>query len=154
MRALSSGALFAAVLVRLVKMKRSPSIYLICAIITIVLGLFSRSYAGVLPVFLTNYAGDTLWALTAFLGIGILFPKWTTLRVCLTALVFALSIELSQLYHSPWTDHIRHTRIGGLIFGYGFLWSDILCYMVGIAFGWIFEMLGHKLLNGVTVQNG
>jgi hypothetical protein len=65
-------------------MKRSRTIYLVAAIIVILLGLFSRSYSGVLPVFVASYAGDTLWALTAFLGVGILFPgcgrNWFRLR--------------------------------------------------------------------------
>lgn len=127
-------------------MRRSRIIYLIVAIVVVVLGLSSRSYSGRLPVFLASYAGDTLWALTAFLGIGILFPRWTTLRVCMTALLFAVLIELSQLYHSPWIDQLRHTRVGGLILGYDFLWSDILCYGVGIGLGCILEMLLYRTI--------
>ena len=94
-----------------------------------------------MPEFLAAYAGDTLWALTAFLGIGMLFPRWSTLRVCLAALLFAFSIEVSQLSHSAWLDQIRHTTIGGLILGYGFLWSDLLCYCVGIGIGCVLETL-------------
>lgn len=127
-------------------MRRSRIIYLIVAIVVVILGLSSRSYSGRLPVFLASYAGDTLWALTAFLGIGILFPRWTTLRVCMTALLFVVLIELSQLYHSSWIDQLRHTRIGGLILGYGFLWSDILCYGVGIGLGCILEMLLYRTI--------
>ena len=122
-------------------MKRSRITYLIAVIVVVILGLFSRRYSRVLPEFLASYAGDTLWALTAFLGIGVLFPRWSTVRVCVTALLFAFAIELSQLYHSPWVEQIRHTRVGELILGYGFLWSDFLCYGVGITTGYILEML-------------
>ena len=101
-----------------------------------------------LPEFLASYAGDTLWALTAFIGIGMLFPRWSTLRVCVTALLFAFAIELSQLYHSPWVDQIRRTMAGGFILGYGFLWSDLLCYVVGISIGCILE----KLLKGLMTR--
>lgn len=121
-------------------MRRSRITYLIVIIVVVILGLSSRRYSWLLPVFLAAYAGDTLWALTAFLGIGMLFPRWTTLRVCVTALLFAFSIEVSQLYHSVWVDQIRHTRIGGLILGYGFLWSDLLCYSVGISIGCVLEI--------------
>ena len=61
------------------------------------------------------------------------------MRVSVTALLFAFTIELSQLYHSAWLDQIRHTRAGGLILGYGFLWSDLLCYGIGVAVGSILE---------------
>ncbi len=122
-------------------MKRSRITYLIAAIAVVVIGLASRRYPQVLPEFLASYAGDTLWALMAFLGIGMLFPGWSTLRVGLIALLFAFAIELSQLYHSPWLDQVRHTTAGGLILGYGFLWSDLLCYVAGISIGCTLEML-------------
>jgi hypothetical protein len=129
-------------------MKRSRLTYLMAAIGVVVLGLSSRRYSRVLPEFIASYAGDTLWALTAFLGVGILFPRWSTLRVCMTALLFAFAIELSQLYHSSWVDQIRRTMAGGFILGYGFLWSDLLCYVVGISIGCTLEML----LKGLTAR--
>jgi uncharacterized protein DUF2809 len=129
-------------------MKRSRLTYLMAAIAVVVLGLSSRRYSRVLPEFLVSYAGDTLWALTAFLGVGMLFPRWSTLRVCVTALLFAFAIELSQLYHSPWIDQIRSTMVGGFILGYGFLWSDLLCYVVGLSIGCTLEML----LKGLNVR--
>jgi hypothetical protein len=129
-------------------MKRNRVTYLTAAIAVVVLGLSSRKYSRVLPEFVVSYGGDTLWALTAFLGVGMLFPKWSTLRVCVTALLFAFAIELSQLYHSPWIDQIRRTMPGGFILGYGFLWSDLLCYVVGISLGCTLEML----LKGLNVR--
>lgn len=122
-------------------MKRNQIAYLMAAIAVVALGLASRRYSAVLPEFIADYAGDTLWALTAFLGIAILFPKWPTRRVGVTALLIAFAVELSQLYHSPWIDQIRQTTVGGLLLGYGFLWSDLLCYVVGILLGCAAEML-------------
>jgi hypothetical protein len=120
-------------------MNRSRTKYLIAAGVVVVLGLCSRRYSRALPEFVATYAGDTLWALTAFLGLGALFPRWPTRRVCAAALLFSFAVELSQLYHSPWIDRIRHTRVGGMILGYGFLWSDLLCYSVGVCAGFILE---------------
>jgi hypothetical protein len=121
--------------------KRNRISYLISAIAVAILGLSSRRYSRLLPEFIASYAGDTLWALMVFLGIGMLFPRWSTIRISVTALLFAFTIELSQLYHSAWLDQIRHTRVGGIILGYGFLWTDLICYGVGIATGWILETL-------------
>jgi len=134
-------------------MKRSRITYFIAAIAVIAIGLSSRRYAAEIPEFFSSYAGDTLWALTAFLGVGMLFPKWSTPRVGAIALLFAFAIELSQVYHSPWIDQVRHTTAGGLILGYGFLWSDLLCYFVGVSIGCTLEIL-MKEMNARRRQTG
>lgn len=123
----------------LMGLKRSRISYLIAAIAVAILGLSSRRYSRLLPEFLASYAGDILWGLMVFLCIGMLFAGWTTLRVAITGLLFAFTIELSQLWHASWLDKIRHTSVGGLILGYSFLWSDLICYGVGIALGLIIE---------------
>ena len=115
--------------------------YLIAAIVVIILGLASRRYSQFLPEFITAYAGDTLWALTAFLWTRILFPRWTILRTCIVSLLFAFAVESSQLYHAQWIDQIRHTVVGSLILGQGFLWSDLLCYSVGVFIGALLELV-------------
>ena len=109
--------------------------YLIAAIVTVVLGLASRRYSQQLPAFVAEYAGDTLWALTAFLAVRTAFPNWKILTAAFIALLFAFSIEISQLYHAPWLDQLRNSAIGGLILGYGFLWTDLLCYSAGVGAG-------------------
>lgn len=76
-----------------------------------------------------------------FFGFGFWFIRWSTNRVALTALLFSYAIEISQIYHAPWIDAVRHTRPGGLVLGYVFLWSDIACYTVGVSLGWLVEKL-------------
>ena len=56
-------------------------------------------------------------------------------------MAFSVAIELSQLYHAHWIDSIRHTTLGGLILGFGFLWSDLACYAVGVGIGVIVEWI-------------
>lgn len=121
--------------------KRDRRIYLSLLTIVVVLGLGSRKFSDILPDFLANYAGDTLWALMVFLGFGFLFKKASSVSIAIYALVFSFSIEISQLYHAPWIDSIRSTTIGGLILGFGFLWSDLVCYSIGIMIGLVFEKL-------------
>jgi Protein of unknown function (DUF2809) len=41
---------------------------------------------------------------------------------------------------APWIDSIRQTILGGLILGFGFLWSDFACYAVGVALGVMIEV--------------
>ena len=109
--------------------------------VAIVLGIASRRYATRLPEFLAAYAGDTLWALAAFLGFCVVMPGASTARVALLAILFSFTIELSQLYHAPWIDAVRNTTLGGLILGFGFLWSDLACYAVGVALGAVLDLM-------------
>ena len=69
-------------------------------------GIGSRRLAHLLPGFVAFYAGDTLWALVAFLGIGLLFPKASTWRIAFLAMSVSVIIEVSQSYHAPWIDSI------------------------------------------------
>ncbi|WP_347030238.1 DUF2809 domain-containing protein, partial [Bacteroides intestinalis] len=45
--------------------------------------------------------------------------------------LFSYCIEISQLYQADWANIVRSTTLGALIFGHGFLWSDMICYTVG-----------------------
>ncbi len=101
------------------------------------MGLFSRM--GYLPDVLYGYLGDALYALMSFFIVGFIFPNSSTLKVVLIALLLCFAIEASQLYHAQWIDAIRKTRIGGLILGFGFLWSDVLSYTSGVLIGAVLE---------------
>ncbi|MBX3179435.1 MAG: DUF2809 domain-containing protein [Candidatus Hydrogenedentes bacterium] len=109
--------------------------YLLPAIPVVALGLASRRYGSHLPPFLAEYAGDTLWALLVFLGISAAAPGARLLHRSGAALFVSFAVEFSQLYHAPWIDALRDTTLGGLVLGFGFLWSDLVCYTVGIALG-------------------
>lgn len=119
--------------------------YLLCAAVVLALGLASRRYDVWLPTILSEYAGDTLWALLVFLGISALRPDARLPLRGAVALGIAFLVEISQLYHAPWIDAIRATKIGGLVLGFGFLWTDLVCYAVGVSIGilldWVLRYL-------------
>ena len=124
---------------------RSRLKYGILIILVIICGLASRSaWATVLPRFVQTYAGDTLWALALYLGLAFSFPTLSTLRIALVTLVLSYAVELSQFYQADWINAMRHTRIGGLILGFGFKWSDLLCYTLGCSLGALGERLTKK----------
>jgi glycopeptide antibiotics resistance protein len=88
-----------------------------------------------LPNVISQYSGDILWATLVFFGFSIIAPRLKIWPTALAALAFSFTIELSQFYHAPWIDEIRSTTLGGLILGFGFKASDLVCYTVGVALG-------------------
>ena len=124
-------------------MKRNRLLYLILTIIVMALGLLSRKISG-LPKIIELYSGDILWALMVFLLFAFLFNKKSTIFIISWAIICSYSIEISQLYHAPWIDAIRNTVLGGLILGFGFLWSDLVCYTIGVIIGIIIDIMINK----------
>lgn len=104
------------------------------------LGLASRSDGIVLPDVISLYAGDTLWALLVFWLVRMIKPVLSIFLSALIALCFAFAIELSQFYHAPWIDAIRATTLGGLVLGFGFQFSDLICYSFGVLIGYILNV--------------
>ena len=121
--------------------RRHPVLWSALIVVVILLGLGSRRFGPHLPGFVAAYAGDTLWALVAFLGMGLILPRASTWRVASLAMSFSVLVEVGQLYHAQWIDSIRGTALGGLILGYGFLWSDMACYAVGVGTGMLVEVI-------------
>ncbi|NKX15328.1 DUF2809 domain-containing protein [Bacillus cereus] len=124
--------------------KRNRVVYALFTIVVIILGLSSRNFAFALPHLLYDYLGDALWALMIFTGFGFLFPKTETKKLAFISLMFCYGIEASQLYHAEWIDSIRTTTLGGLVLGYGFLWSDLVAYTIGVGVGVLCEVIFRK----------
>ena len=125
-------------------MNRNRCLYLAILTLTIAAGLASRKFSGPPPNWVHAYLGDTLWAFMVFLIIGMIFPQKNTIWIAVATLMFSYGIEISQLYHAPWIDALRGYRLGGLVLGYGFLRTDLLCYALGAGMGVLME----KALNG------
>lgn len=103
--------------------------------LVVALGLGSRTAAAreLLPPFVTDYAGDSLWAAMVYLGLLFALPRLPVRLAAGGALAISVLDELSQLVHTPWLDVLRANRFGALVLGRGFLWSDLVCYAVGVA---------------------
>lgn len=119
--------------------RRPPIAWLGLIALAALLGIGSRRFGPHLPGLVAAYAGDTLWATAAFLGLGLALPRASAGRVAGLAAIVSLLVEASQLYHAPWIDAIRRTTLGGLALGHGFLWSDLACYAAGIGLGLLIE---------------
>ncbi len=115
--------------------QRSRPAYALAVTLVIGIGLLWRSKLLPLPQFVAKYGGDSLWALVVFLCFGFAFPRGSTIRLALVAVGFSWSVEFLQLYHAPWIDGIRSTRLGHLVLGNVFNLPDLLAYVVGVAVG-------------------
>ncbi len=120
---------------------RKRPLYFIFLIIVIVIGYSTRRFPHLFPEFIAEYGGDTLWSLMFFIIFGLLFPKKKTFIIGLITLLFSFSIEISQLYQADWINTVRDTFPGAMLLGHGFLWSDLICYTIGILIGIIGEFI-------------
>lgn len=124
-------------------MKRNRKVYALLLMLTVVIGLLSR--ADFIPKLIYPYLGDILYTLMIFFLLGLFFPTTHSLKLTLLAIIFCFLIEISQLYQAEWINAMRNTRLGGLLLGYGFLWSDLISYLVGGLLGFSIELfLVHK----------
>ena len=119
--------------------QRSRLKYLVASVLVAGLGLLWRSELTPLPGFFVKYGGVALWALMVFLGLGVAFPKFSTVRLACIAGCVAWCVEFLQLYHVPWIDAVRSTQLGNLVLGTTFHWPDLVAYLVGILGGALVE---------------
>lgn len=108
------------------------------------LGLISRKYSYLFSQFLNTYLGDALWAVMIYLGMAIVFKSVSCYKIAIYGLLFCYGIEISQLYHDQYIDSVRSTLLGGLILGFGFLWTDIIAYTIGVFTALVIEIFTFK----------
>jgi hypothetical protein len=127
-------------------MKRRPlAVYITLMAVIIAMGLPARFLDRPLPYFYTQYFGDYLWAMLLFFLFSVIFNLTTKKGIWVT-LLFCYFIELTQLCQEPWLNELREYKIIALVIGYGFLWSDIVGYTLGVLTGaWIDRTLRAKL---------
>lgn len=100
---------------------------------TICIGILSRQI-NIIPLFV----GDVLYSCLIYFGFRFLFPNQRIITSSLLTLLFCFSIEFSQLYKAIWLVNLRSTLLGHYILGQGFLFTDLICYIMGaILASWI-----------------
>lgn len=125
--------------------RRARWLYALAVLVVIALGLWSRSDAAGLPWAVAKYAGDDLWGLVVFLGVGLVLPGLPTRAAAGLAAACTGAVEKGQLVHAPWLDAVRGTLLGGLVLGTPaatFACGDFAAYLAGIAVGVIAEWAG------------
>lgn len=106
----------------------------------IVAALVTRSpRAAFLPEFMKMYAGDALWASGLYFLIALFRSAAPPFELLISTVLISFAVEASQLYQADWIVELRHTFPLGYFLGYGFLWSDIVCYSAGALLAYLFD---------------
>ncbi len=115
-------------------MKNNRLNYFTLIILVMILGIVSRKISNI-PLFI----GDVLYAVLIYFGMRFLFIHLKTHKTFLLSLLFCFSIEILQLVQIDWLIAIRKTTLGHYILGEGFLWSDLLCYIIGTLLAFLID---------------
>ena len=111
-------------------------------------GLASRSAPMADWPVIGAYGGDAAWAMAAYAGWRLLFPTLNRLRIAGLAFGLATMVEISQLADWAWLNSIREQRLGALLLGRGFLWSDLAAYAVGTVTAMIIDVRSRSWIAG------
>ena len=115
-------------------MKSNRLNYFILIILVLILGILSRKISGI-PLLI----GDVLYAVLIYFGLRFLFINLKTYKTFLLSLLFCFGIEILQLVQIDWLIAIRKTTLGHYILGEGFLWLDLLCYIMGTLMAFLID---------------
>lgn len=117
-------------------MKSNRLNYFITILLVLILGILSRKITGI-PLFI----GDVLYAVLIYFGFRFLIMDSKKSTSLLLSLLFCFDIEILQLVQIDWLLAIRKTTLGHYILGQGFLWLDLLCYVMGSFTAYYFDKL-------------
>lgn len=108
--------------------------YAVLLATTVIVGLLSRTHFSanrMVLAFARAYVGDVLYTTAVYFLLALVWPRSPSARLCAIALAYSVAIEFSQLIDTPWAHAVRANRLGALVFGRGFLPSDLVCYVIG-----------------------
>lgn len=118
-------------------MQKKILISLMGCILLIPIGLYSRHIS-----WIPEETGDALWAMLVFCLWRIILIKKSLRLVAFISLTHSFLVEFSQLIRWSWLVSFRRTFIGHMMLGQGFLWTDLLAYLIGILLiYWVFRIV-------------
>lgn len=117
-------------------MKNGRLNYFILILLVLILGILSRKISGI-PLFI----GDILYAVLIYFGFRFLIMDSKKSTSHLLSLLFCFGIEILQLIKIDWLIAIRKNTLGHYILGEGFLWLDLLCYVMGTLMAYYLDKL-------------
>ncbi len=116
--------------------------YLMAVGALIPLGLISRRVD-----WLPDQVGDMLWTMMVFCCWRILLVRSRLERVAVATLTFSFLVEFQQLVRWEWLVDLRSTTLGHLVLGQGFLWLDLVAYVLGTLLIYLLAKMAER--NGI-----
>lgn len=105
--------------------------YLILFIFCVWLALATRQHKHYFHPLIVKYGGDVIWAGMFLFLLRIFFTKIALWKLAIINYILGVLDECSQLITVDWFVAIRQTKLGKLMLGVGFVWSDLVCYAIG-----------------------
>jgi hypothetical protein len=122
-------------------MLRKRIIYFLLFIFLTWLALATRHHPQWFHPIIAEYGGDIIWSGMFLFFLRAFFLKTALWKLALISYGLGVADEASQLYHAPWIESIRRTTTGHLLLGDTFVWSDIICYAIGILLAFIIILI-------------
>lgn len=85
--------------------------------------------------------GDGLWAMALFYFLRFLFINQELERIAIATFAISFAVEFSQLIRWEWLVAFRSTFIGHMLLGQGFVWWDLLAYIIGVLLAYLIARL-------------
>ncbi len=98
-------------------------------------GMFSKSYRGVLSGWVNDSLGGVFYEIFWCLFIFFLFAKVRPWKIALGVLLVTGTLEFMQLWHPPFLEFLRRSQGGQAMLGHYFAWSDFPYYFIGGGIG-------------------
>jgi len=121
----------------MIKLKSVHYLVLMCT--TIVFGLLSRKVVGI-PL----SVGDGLYAVMIYWLCRFIFFQRSLGFCFVSSLLFCFAIEFLQLIQHPLLISFRSHPLLRLLFGQGFLWSDLIAYSAGSTIAFLLDRTFHR----------
>jgi hypothetical protein len=108
------------------------SLHFLLFVFCIWLALVTRSHAAWFTPLVQEYGGDVAWSAGFLFLVRAIFIRRNVYKLAVICYLLGVIDELSQLLEYRWIAAIRETYIGRLMLGVGFVWSDLVCYAIGV----------------------
>jgi hypothetical protein len=115
-------------------LRKNPHVRIWAAALLLVLiplGFLTKFYHGPLETWVNNSLGGVLYVIFWSLVVFFFFPAATPYKITGTVFIVTSMIEALQLWHPPFLEAVRSTRIGVTLIGNSFAWLDFPHYLLG-----------------------
>ena len=117
---------------------------LLCLMIIIPLGFYSKFYTGPAEGWVNNSLGGILYVVFWSLLTSLFFARIRAWIIAAIVLLTTCMLEFLQLWHPPFLEVIRSTFIGVTLIGNSFSGLDLVHYVIGfILSGTLLTLFDH-----------